>query len=123
MAKGNHKPGGGAKSRVNVSPSYRQGQPRQAVRVAGVNQRLGGKVGDHATQKGATGYKGEVIFPGRAGYPSRLGNELTKPNGPKGQGRTVYASGSQQGMQSAKPLSATRDTLAEFGPDSAQKQR
>jgi hypothetical protein len=72
----------------------------QSRNVKRVDQRLGtgGKVGDHATGKGGTGYKGETLYNRSAGTfdPVRYGNEIsaTTQCGPGGS-RTIYKTGSQ----------------------------
>jgi|SRR5262252_2097497 len=63
----------------------------------------------------------------KAGVAYEFGRETkTIPNKTKatsgsdigpGGGRTVHRSGSQHGLQPAKPLPQGRNTLAEFGPE------
>jgi hypothetical protein len=107
--------GGGYGSKPHVSKPMRQGQQRERIRHAGVAQ-IGQAQGNHFTGRGgdASGYGGVNFSTNKTGYPSQLGNELTTPNGPKGQGRTVHRSGSQQGLTSARPLPKGRDILGEF---------
>jgi len=94
MAKGNQ----GIQSKNKVMVGQRLGTGPNRVHVAATNQRLGGKVGDHATGKGATGYKGETLYNRNAGTfdPVRYGNTVaaTTTCGPGGS-RTIYKSGSQ----------------------------
>jgi hypothetical protein len=117
-------PGGGHGSRQHVQTSVRPGAPRERVRHAGVAQ-IGQAQGNHVTEQGATAYVGVKSFGAGQGTPSELGNAraLNVGKGGPGTGRTVYAAGSQQGLQSAKPLPKGRDTLGEFGPDSAMVKR
>ena len=95
MAKGNHRPGGGIKSRVNVERRVRTGAPRERIRHSGVAQ-IGQRVGDHVTNQGATGYGGINPFGAGQGYPSKLGNEVaaTTVCGVGGS-RTIYKTGVQ----------------------------
>ena len=58
MSKGNQ----GIQSRNKVSVGQKLGSGANRVHVAATNQRLGGKVGDHVTGKGATNYKGETYY-------------------------------------------------------------
>jgi hypothetical protein len=95
MAKGNHRPGGGIKSRVNVERPVRTGAPRERIRHSGVAQ-IGIRVGNHVTNQGATGYGGINPFGAGQGYPSKLGNEVaaTTVCGVGGS-RTIYKTGTQ----------------------------
>jgi hypothetical protein len=118
MSKG-HKAGGGIQSRNIVSKPVRTGTPRQHVHPGGVAQ-IGQHVGNHATHKGRTDYRGEKLYAG-AGYPSRLGNEVAANTvcGPGGS-RTVMKTGSQtiHGPVAGQPRPQGRDILSDFGPDS-----
>jgi hypothetical protein len=67
MTKG-HKPAGGIKSRVNVSPGIRTGSGSHNARPAGVAQ-LGQKQGNHITNKSATDYTGEKLHNDRSFQP------------------------------------------------------
>jgi|SRR6516225_9811938 hypothetical protein len=100
MAKGNHRPGGGIKSRTVVEKGVRTGAPRERIRHSGVAQ-IGQRVGNHVTNQGATGYGGINPFGAGQGYPSELGNRLAVETkcGPGGS-REVMRSGSQ-GMTGA----------------------
>ena len=88
----------GIQSRNKVSVGQRLGTGANRVHVAATNQRLGGKVGDPVTGKGATGYKGETLYNRSAPTfdPVRYGNAVsaTTQCGPGGS-RTVYKTGSQ----------------------------
>jgi hypothetical protein len=94
-----HKPGGGAKSRVNVEPGYHHGQPKKRTIPAGVAQ-IGQRQGNHFTHGASSDYGGVNLFGGQ-GYPSELGNRLAVETkcGPGGS-REVMRSGSQ-GMTGA----------------------
>jgi len=91
----------GIQSKNKVSVGQKLGGGANRVHVAATNQRLGGKVGDHATMKGSTGYKGETLYNTSAPTfdPVRYGNataaELSGANAGCGKGRTIYATGSQ----------------------------
>jgi len=63
----------------------------------------------------ASGYGGINAFGAGQGFPSELGNKvaLNVGKGAPGAGRTIYKSGSQQGLQSAKPLPAGHSALCE----------
>jgi len=91
-----HKPGGGIKSRVNVSVGNKTGAPRERIRHAGVAQ-YGQAQGDHITEHGSTGYGGVKAHTNKPGYQSELGNKvaLNVGGGGAGTGRTIYRSGSQ----------------------------
>ena len=108
-------PGGGYGSRQHVTTKVRTGAPRQHIQKAGVAQ-LGSMVGDHATDKGATGYKGVGLIGPKHPISAPLGNEVAQATvcGPGGS-RTIHAHGSQQSGR-VQPLQSTKDTLAEFGP-------
>jgi hypothetical protein len=114
--------GGGIQSKNVVKKGVRTAAPRERVRVAGAAQ-IGQAQGNHITGRDPTDYRG-IGVRGGAGYPSRMGNEVAASTkcGPGGS-RTVYRSGTQQNLQAAKPPSATRDTLAEFGPESSAVRR
>jgi len=94
----------------------RLGTGVKRVHVAATNQRLGGKVGDHTTDEGNTGYKGETLYNRNAPTfdPVRYGNataaELSGANAGCGKGRDVMRTGSQgvHGETSGKVASASR---------------
>jgi hypothetical protein len=108
VSKGNQ----GIQSRNKVSVGQKLGSGANRVHVAATNQRLGGKVGDHVTGKGATNYKGETLYNRSAPTfdPVRYGNEVaaTTQCGVGGS-RTIYKTGSQ-GVQGnpnpGKPMAA-----------------
>lgn len=126
MAKSNsgmRRAGGGINSLVNVSPGVRKGAPATGVRPAGVSQ-FGSTIGNHATGSGKALRGGAEKYSGAtpAGGRQKLGNEvaLNVGKGGPGAGRTVMRSGSQTGTPvTPRAIGPTRDTLAEFGPDSA----
>jgi hypothetical protein len=88
----------GIQSRNKVSVGQRLGTGANRVHVAATNQRLGGKVGDHVTNSGATGYKGETLYNRSAPTfdPVRYGNEVaaTTVCGVGGS-RTIHSTGGQ----------------------------
>jgi len=88
----------GIQSRNKVSVGQRLGSGANRVHVAATNQRLGGKVGDHTTAQGATGYTGETLYNRNAPTfdPVKHGNEIaaTTQCGPGGS-RSVSKTGSQ----------------------------
>jgi hypothetical protein len=114
--------GGGINFNKNVAVGVRRGAPATGVRPAGLSQ-FGSAIGNHATgsakalRGGAEKYSGA----GPAGGGQKLGNEvaLNVGKGGPGTGRTVMRSGSQQGTTAPQSMSAGRDILSEFGPDSA----
>jgi hypothetical protein len=116
--------GGGIKSRVVNPQGVRTGAPARGISPGGVSQ-FGSSVGNHATDHRANlPYKGERYLEGKvpAGGNVPLGNQVATNvgKGGPGTGRTVMRSGSQQGMPvTPRAIGPTRDTLAEFGPDSA----
>jgi hypothetical protein len=99
-----HKPAGGPKSRVNVSPSVRTGSGSRGAHPGGVAQ-LGQHVGDKATHgysKGS-GYRGEPLHNNRSFQPVPFGNSVAlnvKGGGP-GTGRTLYGQSGSQGTHGA----------------------
>jgi hypothetical protein len=103
MTKG-HKPAGGIKSRVNVSPGVRTGSGSKGISEGWVGQK-GQPVGNHITDDKNTGYTGEKKFTGQNFQPVKFGNEvaLNVGKGGCGTGRTIYASGSQGTQGSVNP--------------------
>jgi hypothetical protein len=75
MAKGNHRPGGGIRSKTVVHKPVRTGAPREHIQKAGVAQ-LGQAQGSHATDKGDTGYRGIGLRGPKHPISERLGNEV-----------------------------------------------
>lgn len=122
--RGGRRPGGGLGSRVNKTVPVRTGAPARGISPGAVSQ-FGSSVGNHATGDGPpTSYRGETFLnkltPAGGAVP--LGNQVAGNvgKGGPGTGRTVMRSGSQQGMPvTPRAIGPTRDTLAEFGPDSA----
>ena len=97
-----HRPGGGIKSRVNVSVGQRLGSGAKAITPAGASQ-IGARQGNHFTNGGADGrmnsrYGGVDLYSEGPGYnKAKYGNEIAKNvgGGGPGTGRTVYARGTQ----------------------------
>jgi len=108
--------GGGINSNKTVqSRSGAKVEPRStAIDPAGVSQR-----------DVSTSFRKDPVEVG-PGYSTKsmpatgIANARQGPPGagPGGGGRTIYKSGSQSPTQVAKPMSAGRDTLSEYGPDS-----
>jgi hypothetical protein len=81
-----------------VHPGVRTGSGANRVHVAATNQRLGGKVGDHVTGKGATNYKGETLYNRSAPTfdPVPYGNAVSASTVcGVGGSRTIYKTGGQ----------------------------
>jgi hypothetical protein len=100
----------GIQSKNKVRVPQRLGSGANRVQKAGVAQ-LGQHVGDHATNRGATGYTGERLTSNAPTFdPVRYGNEVaaTTQCGVGGS-RTIYKTGSQ-GVQGnpnpGKPMTA-----------------
>ena len=115
--------GGGPGSRVNKSIPVRTGAPARGISPGAVSQ-FGSSVGNKVTDGGKVAYRGERYLEGKtpAGGNVPLGNQVATNvgKGGPGTGRTVMRSGSQQGMPvTPRAIGPTRDTLAEFGADSA----
>jgi hypothetical protein len=111
--------GGGIGSRPVTHRSSPKVEPRpQAINPGGVAQ-LGNRVGDHTTNKGSSGYRGEKMSRGQ-GYATPVGiSDPVKAVG-VGGGRIVMKTGSQDMHGSANPGNPPakgRDILSEFGPD------
>ena len=118
LSKGGAGGGPGSKSLAKTT-SYFTGQPGTKINPGGVSQ-FGGAVGNHSSDPGRTsGYRGEPVRMGQVPGGVPLGNAtaLSAGQGP-GSGRTVMRRGSQHGVSPATPIGPTKDTLAEFGPDS-----
>jgi hypothetical protein len=122
-----HRPGGGIASNKITQQSVRTGKPARQYHQGGVSQ-FGELVGDHSTNKGSTGYRGDPVRgayrpPGSPGS-ILLGNAIAgnvKGGGP-GAGRVLYGQSGTQGQHgSPAPGNAptkVRDTLAEYGRES-----
>jgi hypothetical protein len=126
MINSGNRPAGGLGSRVINPQGQRLGQAARGVSPGAVSQ-LDEGVGNHVSD-GAGGrtsmYRGEGWFDGKtpAGGNQRLGNQLTNNvgKGGPGTGRVIYTSGSQSGVSPTRsPNASTKDTLAEYGPDTA----
>jgi hypothetical protein len=88
----------GIQSRNKVAVGQRLGTGANRVHVAATNQRLGSKVGDHATNKGNTGYVGETLYNRSAPTfdPVRYGNEVAASTVcGVGGSRTIHSTGGQ----------------------------
>jgi hypothetical protein len=96
MAMKGHKPGGGIASKQHVRKPVRTGAAREHIQKAGVAQ-LGQMQGNHATNKGATNYKGVGLIGPKSPISVPLGNEvaLNVGGGGPGTGRTIYKTGTQ----------------------------
>jgi hypothetical protein len=113
--------GGGPGSRVTVSPGVRKGAPATGVRPAAVSQ-FGSSLGDHSTNSPKALRGAAEKYKTATPISVPLGNEvaLNVGKGGAGTGRTIYKTGSQAGMPSTpRAIGPTKDTLAEFGADSA----
>jgi hypothetical protein len=118
---GMRRTGGGINSRVNKSVGVRNGAPATGVRPAGVSQ-FGSSVGNHATGSGKVLRGGaERYATATPGGNQRLGNAVAASTVcGVGGSRTVMRSGSQTGTPvTPRAIGPTKDTLAEFGPESA----
>jgi hypothetical protein len=117
MRSSGHRPAGGIRSRNVTEKPQRLGKPAQGKRHQAVSQ-IGQNLGDHVTESGKM-HRGAVErVEGPRPISVRLGNEMTKPCGPQGQGRNVYASGTQS-APTTRAIPAGREILGAFGPDSA----
>jgi len=111
------KSGGGINSNKVV-------QSRSGVKVEPVSK--AGNVADVAQQGLATAFRKEPITQGQGYTPGKMpatgiANARQGPAGagPGGYGRTIYRSGSQGPTPPAREMPTGRDTLSEYGPDSA----
>jgi hypothetical protein len=88
--------GGGAGMNKVVHKPVRTGAAREHIQKAGVAQ-LGQMQGNHATNKGATNYKGVGLIGPKSPISVPLGNEvaLNVGGGGPGTGRTIYKTGTQ----------------------------
>jgi hypothetical protein len=98
MAKGNHRPGGGIKSRNVTKQNVRTGARREHIQKAGIVQ-LGQMQGDHVTNQGSTHYKGVGLFGPKQPISVPLGNTvaLNVGGGGPGKGRTLHGQSGSQG--------------------------
>ena len=113
------KSGGGITGKNVRQVKVRTGGPNRKANPGGVAQ-IGYSYGEHVTdRRESSGYRGEPLFKGPA-LQSKLGNEIAASTkaGPGGS-REVHYCGSQQSLPPARPMAKGRDTLAEFGRDSA----
>ena len=104
MAKGNHRPGGGIRSRTVVHKPVRTGAAREHIQKASVAQ-IGQRQGDHVTSRaGSTGYRGESLIGPKSPISEPMGNEIAVRTvcGPGGS-RTIYRTGVQMRHGEAAP--------------------
>jgi len=85
--------GGGYGSRVVTHSKAPKVEPRPHARNPARVAQYGALVGDHVTNKGSTGYKGDPDF-ARKGYSPPVGPTSFNNIGPGG-GRTIYEHGTQ----------------------------
>jgi hypothetical protein len=118
-----HPIGGGIGSKNVVNKPVITGKPAYGVGPGWASQ-LGSNIGNHATESGRNlPYRGEAMHNNLtpAGGNQPLGNAVaaaTKCG--VGGSRTIYASGSQGKPGPVRdPIATGRDTLSQFGPDSA----
>ena len=111
------KSGGGINSNKTV-------QSRSSYKVEPIGK--AGNVAGVAQQGLATAFRKEPITRGQGYTPKAMpatgiANAVKGPPGagPGGGGRTIYRSGSQGPTPPAREMPAGRDTLSEYGPDSA----
>jgi hypothetical protein len=116
----------GISSNKLVRPSIRTGAPAQGKGIGRVAQ-IGNMVGDHVTNQGSTGYRGDpMLTKPPAGAAQALGNAKTMDYGAKGQGRTVMSTGTQQ-MHGAvnpgerKPITGPDPTAAWWPSNNAAR--
>jgi hypothetical protein len=126
LSRGGPAGGPGSRSLTPKVTTYFGGQPSNNTSPRGVSQ-IGSSMGNHVggIEGGGKTVRGAVepMYSGKvAGVGStKLGNEvaLNVGGGGPGAGRTVMRTGSQHGLASSPaPIGPTKDTLAEFGPDS-----
>jgi hypothetical protein len=100
----------GIRTKNLVHPSVRTGKGSRSTNPGYVSQ-LGNKVGSHVTNKGDSGYRGEIFHDQRNFNPTKFGNEiaLNSKSGP-GQGRTVYHCGYQGQHGATNPGSPRPNT-------------
>jgi hypothetical protein len=123
MKSSSHRPGGGIASRVNKQVNQRLGSGSHSKNPGRVGQ-IGIKQGDHTTDDGAHGYRGEPWKIGPSFQPTQFGNanaaEMANGKGGVGKGRTIYGCGTQ-GMQGrpdpGNAPSKSHDILGDFGAD------
>jgi hypothetical protein len=105
MAKMTRSPNQGLSSNKLREVGQRLGTPAKGVQPGWASQ-LGMAKGDHTTKGDLSGkvVVGKSSMSPPAGGAQKLGNEMTMPYGPKGQGRTVYGqSGTNQQYGAANP--------------------
>jgi hypothetical protein len=114
-----HRPGGGIASRVVKHSTNPKVEPRAYARNPGAAGQYGQAQGSHVTRGQESNYRGEPDTM-RRGYQNPVGPTSMALSGP-GAGRDVHRSGSQQrwgNVAAGNAPARTRDTLAEYGPES-----
>jgi hypothetical protein len=106
MASG-HRPGGGLHSKQTV---HKQA-PKIEPRPHSINPKAVAEIG-------ASQYWGQQELRDGKGYATPVGISDPVAAVGVGGGRTIYKSGSQQGLRPARELPAGRDMLSEFGAES-----
>jgi hypothetical protein len=100
MAKSNHRPAGGLKSRQVVHKPQQLGAGARGVDKKWVSQ-IGQSMGNHITERGepVRGVRARDPYKGPSMNPTRYGNEIAAATvcGPGGS-REVLKSGSQHGL-------------------------
>jgi len=115
-----HKPGGGLHSKVVKHSTNPKVEPRAYARNPGAVGQYGNILGSHVTRGRDSTYRGEPDPLTRRGYNAPVGPTNMALSGP-GAGREIMPAGGQGTHGSVAPGNApskTRDTLAEFGPES-----
>ena len=121
----NNVKGGGLGSKQHVRTGVKTGAARHGVNPRWTSQ-VGQSYGNHATERKGIMPTSKVIerYDAGAGTPSRLGNEVALNVGRGGvaTGRTIYRTGSQQGM-TTREIPSGRDILGDFGPEIGGRRR
>jgi len=100
MAKSNHRPGGGLKSRQVVNKPVRTGVGARGISTRWVSQ-IGQSMGNHITERGepVRGVRARDPYRGGAMNPAKYGNEIATATVAKpGGSREIFKSGSQHGL-------------------------
>lgn len=111
------KSGGGPASKQNRNVGVRNGAPNKGV-MPGWPAQQGIMQGSHATEQGKVGSPGPIKHnTGHAMQTPKYGNEIATRGLGVGGGRTVYKSGSQQGLKPITAPAQRGDILKGFGPE------
>ena len=109
--KGTHRPGGGLHSRVVKHTRAPKVEPRSRAQNPSAVAQLGEHVGDHVTNRGSTGYRGEPLVRG-AGYNTPVGPTNMALQGPGAGKNAIMPAGGQgchgQPAQGAEGLPSTK---------------